>query len=185
MRVSAGGQGGSGSAPPGPLAGTIGAYYLPYGAIVPVQWYAWLATRHMKLYGTPFETMGAIAVTARKHAQLNPTGLHARPSAHDGGLSQGAMGLVSVSALRLLPGDRRRLRRDRHLAPSAHAICSTPPVYISGVAEGHPYPADDIPARPDPFVIGLTFAAPKAFGWRASRTRISTSPKSTTASPTS
>ncbi len=148
MRVSTGGQGGSGSAPPGPLAGTIGAYYLPYGAVAPVQWYAWLATRHMKLYGTPFETMGTIAVTSRKHAQLNPQAyMRGRPLTmedylksrwvsypfrlYDCCLETDAAGAVIVTS-----SERARdLRR--------------PPVYISGVAEGHPYPADDIPAPTD------------------------------------
>ena len=162
MRVSAGGQGGSGSAPPGPLAGTIGAYYLPYGAIAPVQWYAWLATRHMKLYGTPFETMGTIAVTSRKHAQLNPQAfMRGRPLTMDDYLKSRWVSYpfrlydccletdAACAVIVTSPERARDLRR--------------PPVYISGVAEGHPYPADDIPARPDPFVIGLTFAAPKAF----------------------
>ena len=47
------GNSGGGSGAPGALANTIGEYYLPYGANVPVQWYAWLATRHKELYGTP------------------------------------------------------------------------------------------------------------------------------------
>ena len=150
-----------GSGAPGALATTIGEYYLPYGANVPVQWYAWLATRHQELYGTPDETLGTIAVTSRQHAQRNDKAyMQGRPLSMDDYLNarwvskpfrlfdccletDGAAAVVLTSAERA-----RDLQHD--------------PVYISGIAEGHPYPADDIPARPDPFTIGLSFATPNA-----------------------
>ncbi|MGH8012203.1 MAG: thiolase C-terminal domain-containing protein, partial [Candidatus Binataceae bacterium] len=148
--------------PPNPLANTIGAFYLPYGATVPVQWYAWLATRHKEMYGTPFEAMGTIAVTERKNAQLNDKALmHGRPLTMDEYLSARWISypfrlydccLETDAACALIVTSAERAKDLRN-----HSV------YISGVAEGHPYPADDIPARPDPFVIGLTFAAPKAF----------------------
>jgi acetyl-CoA acetyltransferase len=149
-------------AAPNPLANTIGAYYLPYGATVPAQFYAWLATRHMKLYGTPFESMGAIAVAERKHAQLNDRAmmrgrplsmadyLDARWVSYPFRLYDCCLETDAACAVIVSPAERAR-------------DLKKPPVYITGIAEGHPYPADDIPARPDPFVIGLTFAAPKAF----------------------
>lgn len=155
------GSGGGGSGAPGALANTIGEYYLPYGANVPVQWYAWLATRHKELYGTPDEAMGTVAVTSRKHAQLNDKAyMQGRPLSMEDYLNarwvskpfrlfdccletDGAAAVVVTS-----PERARDLKHD--------------PVYISGIAEGHPYPADDIPARPDPFTIGLSFATPNA-----------------------
>ena len=150
-----------GSGAPGALATTIGEYYLPYGANVPVQWYAWLATRHQELYGTPEEALGTVAVTSRRHAQRNEKAyMQGRPLSMEDYLNarwvskpfrlfdccletDGAAAVVLTSAERA---------RDLEHAP----------VYISGIAEGHPYPADDIPARPDPFTIGLSFATPNA-----------------------
>ena len=47
-------------------------YYAPYGALAPMQYYAWLATRHRELYGTTEEDMAQVALACRHHAQHNP-----------------------------------------------------------------------------------------------------------------
>lgn len=43
----------------------------PYGPLIPA-FYALLARRHMRLYGTTEEQMAQVAVACRKHAALNP-----------------------------------------------------------------------------------------------------------------
>ncbi len=54
------------------LTNTIRGYYMPFGVFLPVQMYAWLATRHSQLHGVGPEAMGAVAMACRRHAQLNP-----------------------------------------------------------------------------------------------------------------
>ena len=51
-------------------AETIRDYYAPFGVAAPPQHYAWMTQRHMQLYGTTHEQLGAVAVAMRKHAQL-------------------------------------------------------------------------------------------------------------------
>jgi acetyl-CoA acetyltransferase len=137
-------------------------YYLPYGLTAPPQWYALMARRHMHEFGTTPKQLGAIALAMRKHAQLNPKAvMRDRPMTIEEYLASpeiagpyrlfdccletdGAAAIVVASA------ERARDLMQR-------------PVFISGVAEGHPYPADEITNRADIFRTGLTSAAPLAF----------------------
>jgi acetyl-CoA acetyltransferase len=147
---------------PNAMTRALAGYYAPYGAAAPVQLYAWLAMRHMQIYGTRHEDMGAVAIACRKHAQSNERAvMKGRPLDLDAYMASdfisepfrlfdccletdAACAVVVTSAARAADGPHR-------------------PVYVMGAAEGHPYPADDIANRPEPFRIGLSYAAPKAF----------------------
>jgi acetyl-CoA acetyltransferase len=137
-------------------------YYFPYGLTVPVQWFSMMARLHMEEFGTRPEHFGAVAVACRKHAQLNPNAImRGRPMdmadylqspmiADPFRLFDCSLEADGAAAFVVTTAERARdLRRE--------------PVYVMALAQGQPFPADDIATREDVFHLGLTDASPKAF----------------------
>jgi acetyl-CoA acetyltransferase len=137
-------------------------FYIPHGLTAPPQWYALIARRHMHEFGTTQEQLGAVAVAMRKHAHLNPNAvMRDKPLTMEKYLGSPVIAgpyrlfdccLDTDGAAAIVVSSAERARDLRQQA-----------VYISGVAEGHPYPADEITNRKNIFDSGITEAAPIAF----------------------
>lgn len=141
---------------------TVRNYYGPYGLRSAPWWYALYLQRYVELYNVPPEAPGAVALAARKHAQLNPSALmQGRELSMKDYLGSAyvteplrkfdccvetdcaaAVVLTSVERARDLP----------------HT-----PVVLLGGAEGHANPADELTNRGDVLDLGLKYAAPRAF----------------------
>jgi len=139
----------------------VSEFEMPVGAIAPAQLYAPMARRHMALYGTTSRQLGEIAVTTRRHAGLHGNAMMTAPITiedhqrsrmiadplrlFDCSLESDGAAAVVVSGAEQARDMRKR------------------PVFVMGIAEGHPDSPSTITQRPDLTTLGVAKAAPRAF----------------------
>ena len=120
-----------------------------------------MARRHMELFGTTSLQLGEIAVSTRHNAILNGNGMMTKP-----------LTLEDHQASRMISDPLRLYDCSLESDGGAAIVVSgadrakdlgKPPVYIMGVAEGHPDSPSVITQRPDITRLGIAKAAPKAF----------------------
>ena len=139
----------------------VGEFEMPVGALAPVQLYAPMARRHMELYGTTSRQFGEIAVATRRHAALHGNAIMTAP-----------ITIEDHQASRMIADPLRLLDCSLESDGAAAVVVSAAerardlarrPVYVMGVAEGHPDSPSVISQRPDLTTLGLAKAAPRAF----------------------
>jgi acetyl-CoA acetyltransferase len=139
----------------------VAEFEMPVGAIAPAQLYAPMARRHLALYGTTSRQLGEIAVTTRRHAGLHGNAMMTAPIT----LEDHQQSRMIADPLRLLDCS---LESDGAAAVVVSAAERAPdlrarPVYVTGIAEGHPDSPSTITQRPDLTTLGVAKAAARAF----------------------
>ncbi|TET39805.1 MAG: transporter [Dehalococcoidia bacterium] len=144
-----------------PMMSNLREFEMPFGSFVPAHWFAPLARRHMHEYGTTSRQFGAVAVAMRKHALLNEKAMmkksitieehqNSRMIVDPFRLLDCCLESDGAAAVVVTAAERAKDMRHR-------------PVYIMGIAEGHPDSPDQIPNRPVFTEVGAKKAAPHAF----------------------
>ena len=139
----------------------VGEFEMPLGAIAPAQLYAPMARRHMELYGTTSRQLGEIAVSTRSNAILHGNAMMTKP-----------MTIDDHQSSRMISDPLRLLDCSLESDGGAAIVVSGAeyardlrkrPIFVAGIAEGHPDSPSVITQRPDMTRLGLAKAAPKAF----------------------
>ena len=139
----------------------IAEYEMPIGNIAPAQLYAHMARRHMELYGTTSEQLGRIAVTIRHNAVLNDNAIMKTPIT----LQDHQNSRIIASPLRLFDCCLESDGGTAVVVSQAERALDMrkAPIYIMGVAEGHPDSPSTITQRHEMTRLGTAKAAPVAF----------------------
>ncbi|MGB1883129.1 MAG: thiolase family protein [Gammaproteobacteria bacterium] len=144
-----------------PQMHVVGEYEMPLGTNAPAQFYAHMARRHMETYGTTSDQFAEVAMTCRQNAQMNERAMMRKP-----------MTLEDHHASRMIADPLRLFDCCLESCGGAAVVVSAAergsdmkhrPVYIGGVAEGHPDSPSAITQRPELTRLGIAKAAPVAF----------------------
>ena len=135
----------------------------PYGVSSPVQLFAASMRRHMHLFGTTSRQFGALAMACRKHAQLNPNAfMYGKPMTMDDYLNS----RMIADPLRLFDCSLETDGAGAVIITSAERArdLKKEPVYIAGIASGHPDRPSSETAKPVMHELsGVRKAARRAF----------------------
>jgi acetyl-CoA acetyltransferase len=139
----------------------VGEFEMPIGAIAPAQLYAPMARRHMELYGTTSRQLAEIAVTTRAHAALNGNATMTAPIT----IEDHQNSRMISDPLRLLDCSLESDGGAAVIVSAAGVARDRPkkPVWIMGIAEGHPDSPSSITQRGEMTRLGTAKAAPIAF----------------------
>ena len=139
----------------------VAEFEMPMGVVSPAQFYSLMARRHMALYGTTSEQLGAIAVSTRQHALLNENAIMKKPIT----LDDHQRSRMIADPFRLLDCSLESDGGAAFVVSAAAAAKDSPhaPTYVIGVAEGHADSPSSITQRPDMTRLGIAKAAPRAF----------------------
>jgi acetyl-CoA acetyltransferase len=134
----------------------------PYGWSTPAQWYATICRRHMYEYGTTKRQLAEVALTMRRHAQLNERAqLYGRPLS----LAEYENAPVVADPYQLFDCCLETDGGAAIVVTTAEraARLPQPPVVIEACATASPESPDDLTNRKDWMKVGLSDAAPLAF----------------------